>query len=243
MEHEEAKGMHAAEKYALGELPEELRDEFEEHYFDCTECAMDVRATVAFVATSKEVFQEEPAFAPVIEERGAKPSHARGWLKALIAVPAIAALILVLIYERHNVTGHGVTGKMGSATVPAAANVSPNLVASASFALRGGDREGGESTTVRVRPGEAFGLQFDFTPGQTFAQYTAALLDQDGHTLQQFPISAERINKEVKLMVPGGLVGPGKYTLLISGSGGTAGGGQAASSEVAKFAFVVENTP
>ena len=59
MEHQQAKEMHAAEKYVLGELPGELREQFEEHYFDCAECALDVRATAAFVAASKEIFQEQ----------------------------------------------------------------------------------------------------------------------------------------------------------------------------------------
>ncbi len=53
--------MHAAEKYVLGEMTGDLREQFEEHYFDCLECALDVRTAAAFIAASKEVFAEEPA--------------------------------------------------------------------------------------------------------------------------------------------------------------------------------------
>ncbi len=38
MNHSEALQLQAAEKYILGELAPELRDEYEEHYFECEEC-------------------------------------------------------------------------------------------------------------------------------------------------------------------------------------------------------------
>ncbi len=40
--------LQTAEKYVLGELAEELREAYEEHYFDCQECATEVIATAAF---------------------------------------------------------------------------------------------------------------------------------------------------------------------------------------------------
>jgi len=50
MDHKEAVRLQAAEKYVLGELAEELCKAYEEHYFDCQECATEVIATAAFVA-------------------------------------------------------------------------------------------------------------------------------------------------------------------------------------------------
>ncbi|PYU53470.1 MAG: hypothetical protein DMG48_01380 [Acidobacteria bacterium] len=47
MDHNEALRLHAVEKYVLGELPPSLRDEFEQHFFECQECALDVRAAAA----------------------------------------------------------------------------------------------------------------------------------------------------------------------------------------------------
>src|SRR6266404_2189817 len=38
MDHKEAVRLQAAEKYVLGEFPPNLRDEYEEHFFDCAEC-------------------------------------------------------------------------------------------------------------------------------------------------------------------------------------------------------------
>jgi hypothetical protein len=44
MGHDEAVRILATEKYLLGELSPELRDQFEEHLFDCQRCAFDLRA-------------------------------------------------------------------------------------------------------------------------------------------------------------------------------------------------------
>ena len=53
MNHSEAVEMMATERYLLGELSPELREAFEEHYFDCQECALDLRAEAAFVDAAK----------------------------------------------------------------------------------------------------------------------------------------------------------------------------------------------
>src|SRR5437899_1549015 len=44
MDHNEALQLQAAGKYVLGKLSPPLRDEFEEHFFDCQECARHVQA-------------------------------------------------------------------------------------------------------------------------------------------------------------------------------------------------------
>ena len=44
MDHQEAVRQKATERYLLDELDPELRDQFEEHLFDCQDCALDVRA-------------------------------------------------------------------------------------------------------------------------------------------------------------------------------------------------------
>ena len=43
MEHSEATETMASARYLLGELTEEERERFEEHFFGCSECARDVR--------------------------------------------------------------------------------------------------------------------------------------------------------------------------------------------------------
>ena len=49
MNHSEALKEMAAERYLLDELSPEARDAFEEHMFDCPDCALDVRSGSAFI--------------------------------------------------------------------------------------------------------------------------------------------------------------------------------------------------
>jgi anti-sigma factor RsiW len=46
MTHEQAVRTFAAERYLLGEMSELEQQDFEAHYFDCAECADDVRSNV-----------------------------------------------------------------------------------------------------------------------------------------------------------------------------------------------------
>ena len=60
------------ERYLLNELESDVRDEFEEHYFDCPECALDVRAGAQFVEESKVILAEEAE--PVLVRATSRPA-------------------------------------------------------------------------------------------------------------------------------------------------------------------------
>lgn len=224
--------MNAAEKYVLGELTGQERDQFEEHYFDCADCALDVQTAAAFVAASKEIFLEKPENEVVAsgEKSAGKRSRWAGWLKPLIAIPTMAALIVMLGYEARQIKQKTAETRTGQAE--------QQLVASADFGLRGGDREASESVAVQVHAGEAFGLHFDFIPSQKFAKYVGEIQDQAGRALIRWSIPAERINKEVKFVVGSGRLAPGNYALVILGDGDEQV--QASKVVVAKYAFTVE---
>src|ERR1700739_2935578 len=49
MNHNEAVREQAVERYLLGELPEDARARFEEHFFDCALCAADLKDGAIFV--------------------------------------------------------------------------------------------------------------------------------------------------------------------------------------------------
>src|SRR5258708_30206891 len=55
MDHEEATSTSAAEKYALGEMTPEERDQYEEHFFECPECAEEVQAAAIFLENAQLV--------------------------------------------------------------------------------------------------------------------------------------------------------------------------------------------
>ena len=231
MDHLEAKGLHASEKYVLGELSADQRDAFEEHYFDCAECAEDVKATLTFVSAGREVFREEPlpvSSAPIVPAM--RPRRVF-WLRPLIAIPAMAALLLAVVYyTRSSKPPAGVITELGQ-----------TLSSSPSFGLRGGDRLENEKTIVRVHDSDPLQLHFDFVPLQTrnFSSYTGELKDSTAHVLLQFNIPPDRVNKEVNLLIPSGLLHSGDYTLAIFGLDPSS----SAKSPVGKFTFAVQNNP
>jgi hypothetical protein len=207
MDHLDAKRLQAAEKYVLGELPPELRDEYEEHYFDCADCAEDIKAASAFVGASKEIFREEAA--PVVRVPAAEPAPGGfsgwfPWLRPAIAVPVIVSLVAIIAFQ--SVTGR--SAKDRSALSEAQAFQS-------SFRVQGSTRGAGEITKISVGPKEAFGLDFDFTPASMSSSYEGRILDESAKSLLTISIPGDLANKEVHLAIPGGLLKPGQYALAV----------------------------
>ena len=102
MNHDEAIRLKAAEKYLLGELSAELRDQYEDHYFGCAECSQDVRTGAVFIDNARDVLGLGSV---TVAELGAKhqPAPSGGWWTALwrpaFAIPALAVLLLVAGYQ------------------------------------------------------------------------------------------------------------------------------------------------
>ncbi len=85
MDHEAAAQLHASERYLLGELSPVERDEFEDHYFTCQDCAADVRLGVEFQANARAVFRERSS-----KSFSRQASEPQGWLAWLRTRPAFA---------------------------------------------------------------------------------------------------------------------------------------------------------
>jgi hypothetical protein len=228
MEHTEAVRLQAAEKYLLGELTEPQRAEYEEHYFDCHDCAEELKATVAFMESAKHVAREDAP--PALDEKKYVAAGARwfAWLRPVFAVPAFAALILFAGYQ----------GVM----IARLKNAAPAQMMTASVQLlgsiRGGGEDGGDTAKVRVRAGEGFLLNFDFTPSKSFASYQWQVQDQSGVVVQKGTIAGDNANQGLHLPVTGGVQRAGKYYLVFFGiaENGDARGG----TEVQRLAFAVE---
>src|SRR5260370_7322314 len=98
MDHNEAIRLQAAVKYVLGELSPVQREEYEEHDFDCAECAIDLKALATFADTTREVLRQEK-----VNSFAKDPVPARGgwlrWFQPAVAVPAFAALLLIIAYQ------------------------------------------------------------------------------------------------------------------------------------------------
>jgi hypothetical protein len=228
MDHNEAVRLQAAEKYVLGKLPKEQHAEYEEHYFDCSACAEEIKATVAFMEGARQVVREKD-LEPVGERA---PAGFFNWLRPAFAVPVLAALLLFIGYQNE-------------VTIPRLKHSSSQIgqIMSSSFQLRGGVRGGNESgdalNTVRVRLGESFALNFDFTPTGTFSEYVWQLQNKAGRAVKSGHISGDKKYQAVSLNMAGGVESAGKYNLVFFGSAD--GAGQTANeSETQRLTFTVE---
>ena len=206
MDHKEAVRLQAAEKYVLGEFPPNLRDEYEEHFFDCAECAVDVKAIAAFVDVSREVLRAETE---KLAEKKAAPAQGGwlNWFRPVIAVPAFAALLLVIGYQSFVIIPKP----------PARPDSVASQILFSSHALRGVNTAGEESRTLSIRPDEAFFLNFDFVPTHGFDNYIAQLEDAEGRVLLRSKIAGANANQEAHLPIPAGMLHPGKYVLAFYG--------------------------
>ncbi len=205
MDHSEAIRSMAAEKYILGDLTAEERDSFEQHFFECSECALDVRAGVAFREHSRGILSESET--EQMPSRVAQQQK-RGWLawmRPAVAIPVMTMLVAVVLVQ-NLVVYPRVRTELAQSRVP-------QILPSASLInvnTRGADR-----SVVNARSGQAFLLFIDI-PGEPGASaYQAELYSPNGAREWTLSISPELTNDTVTVRVPAGLKTPGLYTLVV----------------------------
>ena len=227
MDHKEAVQLQAAVKYVLGELPQEERDGFEEHYFDCGECALDVKAAAAFLDAGREVLRMERFEGPTV--RSVESGRVwLAWFRPIVAVPALAALLIVVAYQN-------------MVTIPRATQAAmrgAGQVFTSVFSLQMANTRGGEEVKVRVHPNESFALRFDFTPAKVFENYICQLQDETGRSILKANVPGSSVNQEAQFVVPAGSVKPGRYSLVFTGASGS--GERGTGEEVLRLRFAVE---
>ncbi|MGC1418358.1 MAG: hypothetical protein WA817_23940 [Candidatus Acidiferrum sp.] len=209
MDHNEAVRLHAAEKYLLGELPKEQHAAYEEHYFDCSTCAEELKATAAFMESARQLARQGgPQTAGVKGLAQTMPTTGGwfGWLRPAFAIPVLAALILLISYQ------NGVT--IPDLKQGASHPVMAEIVKSFSLMPIGARGEGASSLTIAVGPREDFGLDVDM-PGNSPAGYTCQVKDELGKVRFTLPVSAEEAKRSIHINIPGGSLQPGKYSLVI----------------------------
>jgi hypothetical protein len=227
MDHSESIRLMAAEKYLLGELAPESREEFEEHFFDCHECALEVRAGAAFVEHSKVLLSEPVA---VSSGRASVPARAKpgwfAWLRPAFVVPVMAALLAVVGYQ-NLVTYPRLKDEMAFVS-------RPQILASAS--LINANTRGANKTVISARQGEAFLLFMDIPAETRFSSYVADLDGPTGSSEWSLTIPAETAKDTVPIRVPADHRVAGMYTLVVRGVDPSGAKG----SEVGRYPFELQ---
>ena len=95
MEHQTAVDRQIAERYLLNELDDEEREQFEEHFFTCADCADDIRAGSALVEGTRTLLRPEASGVRQTAEPSRKPWW--GWLWSPVPAYAMAAVLAVAL--------------------------------------------------------------------------------------------------------------------------------------------------
>ncbi len=206
MDHNQAVREKATERYLLNELDPDVRDQFEEHLFDCQDCALDLRTAAMFVEQSKVVLSEKPEALPArVPVRAASGWFT--WMRPGLAAPALALLLVVIGYQ-------GVTNaRLRHATG------SPQLLASA--VINVGTRSA-TVTQVSAHPGDAFQLSINVPPDH-YSSYKLDLYSSQGGLEWSRTVSASG-SDPLSLMVPGYDPGSDHVPGALAVHGITAGG-------------------
>jgi hypothetical protein len=225
MDHNESIRLMAAEKYLLDELAPETREQFEEHFFDCPECALDVRAGAAFVEHTKVLLSDPvPSTSPAVA--ASRPGRSLGWLRPALLIPGMAVLLAIVGYQ-NLVTYPKLKGEVAVANVP-------QILASAS--LINANTRGAGKTVVSARQSEPFLLFVDIPAESRFSSYVAELDGPAGNFEWSLTIPAETTKDMVPIRVPADHHDAGMYTLTVRGVDSSGGKG----SEIGRYPFELQ---
>ena len=203
MEHDEAIRSGAAERYVARELSPAERDAFEDHFFDCKECAEDVRFELTFAANAREVWREtlpKSVLTPVVPEPRRVDKFRAWWrLRPALALSfatnfALAAGLAVVVLTRTRDTDKPRFTQIYFAPGPAH----------------------GADEVHMLAPGENFYAVRFLTPGQKSARYSYRILASNDHQEASGSIAAPAGQEEsLYLQIPVKDLHPGTYTLEI----------------------------
>jgi anti-sigma factor RsiW len=224
MDHNDAIRLQAAEKYFLGELDATLRDQYEEHYFDCAECALDLRAAAAFVDTSRQVFREDSKTvansvkeaACVAQRTPSRPSWLQQLRWALVGVPVFATAVLAVLFTYQSTV---TIPSLKSAATPAVASTYDHVLRLGASGTRRGADTPANDVPFQIGAKDAFSVTFDFTPSIQSSAYVAQLRNASGRLLLQLAVPGDQAFNEFSLPVPAGVISAsGQYRVVLLGA-------------------------
>ena len=202
MEHDQAMEIMAAEKYALGELRDEDREQFEEHFFSCVHCAQDVKDLCSIADGVKELLKPETNPEPSQER------SALSWLPRWIFPGAGVDPLGRLAWAGALLALLGVAGYENFAFRQA---VRPQAIAS--IVVHAESR--GEATPVPVeRLGAFLLLEAELPESSGTLQWNLRKIDSKAVVLQD-SAAAPPPGETFKVLLPSSFLTPAEYTLTV----------------------------
>jgi anti-sigma factor RsiW len=191
MNHDDAMEMMAAERYILGELEPAERDAFEEHYFECSVCADDVRDSAKFAAG--------------VRTSDAKVNVARfnWWAAAASIFAALLGYQSLVVVPQMRMAMHTQTPAAAVMRLADAHVLEPQLR--------------GTSEPIKVRRDEPVLFNVAIPNNDPHAVYVCEFRDAASHSLASVSVPREAANEPVPLVVAPGVLSSGNYKLVIRG--------------------------
>lgn len=216
MNHPDAIDTGAAERYALGHMSDSERDAYEEHFFDCPECADEVRTAALFMDSARAVLAEKrPAGVPVagIVPRRPEPSPVSLWDRlrpAFWPMPLGAAAALALLLG-------GPATYLALVKVPELQRArveAEGLQAASSYFLT---VSRGEPPVVSVSGSQRMaGLRLSKSLARSFPYYFCEVRDKGGRVVLANVVPAPPAG-ELQILLPAGRLEPGAYVIAVAG--------------------------
>jgi Putative zinc-finger len=227
MDHSEAIRAQAVERYLLGELAADLREQFEDHYFSCPECAADLKYSAMFVETAKSVLAVPPV-------ASLQPAPA-GWFARFLrpgmaGAGAVLALLLVVLAYQNFAVIPSLRSQVSQMAAPQTLQ---------SFSLAAGAARGALPAPLVVAAGKPFSLFVDVPPSAHFASYTCDFETESGSLEFSLPLSSAQVTDSIQLLIPPSRLQPGKHILVLRGRGAEALSASNAT-EIARYPFTLE---
>ena len=223
MNHDVVVRQKMTERYLLGELDPEARDEFEEHFFDCPDCALDVRAGALFVEQSKLVLAEKSELVSTgVRVTAPVPAKPRWWSHWVFSASFIVLLLAVIGYQ--NLV---IYPRMQEALT------SPRVLPFASVTV---GTWGSDGLVILTRPREGFLLFLRIPPEGGYSRYVADFYNPGGKLEWSLTIPASSAQDQWPVEVPGANRESGRYALVVRGVT-TAGENK----EVGRASFELQN--
>jgi anti-sigma factor RsiW len=211
MNHEQAVQEMATERYLLEELTPELRDAFEEHMFECQECALDVRAGNVFMTEAKAQLPHlaEEAAAQAVPRQPVRTVLAgakKPWWSFLTA-PAFAAPVFAALL--------GVVAFQNLSTIPSLRSeaTEPRIIAPSSLHA---DTRGAEPTVVEADRKQGASVLIDLPQQPGYSSYAIDLFDPQGKRIWTRTVTAPQAGT-LSLLIPGAGLKEGSYSLNLAG--------------------------
>ncbi len=201
MGHQQAISTQAVERYLLDEMTGPQREEFEDHFFTCAECADAVRTGAELSVNARALLKDKAC--PPVPGRTIKipvrPGMRQIWFQR--GIGALAAMLLLgtaAIYQK-------------------AASTKPQLQASVEHWKIAPDRRGGVSIETRkLQPGKLYLLDLELPVLQPMPSYRVEIRNESGNIVLTEE-NAPTHEGAISVPLPSTL-GAGIYRVVVGGT-------------------------